>query len=93
MTDREKLLTALLQESERRVGVEISVLDLMAMLEALGAEHRDAVRRRMLRSAAKRTPAGHPSRRVATRSGARSARRTKTAAATERSAAVSGVRA
>jgi hypothetical protein len=47
MTDREKLLTALLQASEREahrgVGDDISVLDVIAMLEALGAEHRRVV--------------------------------------------------
>ena len=92
MTDREKLLTALLQESERRVGAEISVLDVMAMLDALSAEHRRAVRR-VLCPAAKSESAGHASRRVATRSGTRSGRRTRTAAATERSTAASGVHA
>jgi hypothetical protein len=40
MTDREKLLTALLRESDRRAGAEISVLDVIAMLERVGAEHR-----------------------------------------------------
>lgn len=43
MTDREKLLTALLADSERRVGAEVSVLDVIAMLDRLGAEHRRAV--------------------------------------------------
>jgi hypothetical protein len=39
MTDREQLLVALLEESERRAGAEVSVLDVIAMLERLGAEH------------------------------------------------------
>jgi len=39
MTDREKLLTALLRESDRRAHAEISVLEVMAMLVRLGAEH------------------------------------------------------
>ena len=49
MTDREKLLTALLQESERRVGAEISlvdtisIVDVIAVLERLGAEHQRVV--------------------------------------------------
>jgi len=40
MTDRELLLTALLQENERRAGTEISVLDVIAMLDRFGSEHR-----------------------------------------------------
>ena len=43
MTDREKLLTALLQESDRRAGADISVLDVVAVLERLGAEHQRVV--------------------------------------------------
>ena len=49
MTAREKLLTALLEESERRARTEISlvdeisVVDVIAMLEALGAERRGVV--------------------------------------------------
>ena len=43
MTDREKLLTALLEESERPAGAEVSVLDVIAMLEQLGAEHQRLV--------------------------------------------------
>ena len=42
MSDREKLLLALVQESERRSGAKVSVLDVMTMLEILGAEHRQA---------------------------------------------------
>ena len=44
MTDREKLLATLLQQSEREahrgVDADVSALDVIAMLEALGAEHR-----------------------------------------------------
>ena len=40
MTDRENLLTALLEESDRRAGAEIPLLAVTAMLEQLGAEHR-----------------------------------------------------
>lgn len=43
MTDREKLLTALLAESDRRVGAEVSVLDVITLLDELGAEHRRLV--------------------------------------------------
>jgi hypothetical protein len=43
MTDREKLLTALLRENDHRDGTQVSVLDVIAMLEALGAEHRRLV--------------------------------------------------
>jgi hypothetical protein len=52
MTDREKLLTALLRESDRRAHVEISVLDVMAMLDKLGAEHQVAVHHKAVRTAA-----------------------------------------
>jgi len=52
MTDREKLLTALLRETEHRVGAEVSVLDVIAMLEKLGAEHRRVVHHEMRRTAA-----------------------------------------
>ena len=52
MTDREKLLTALLQESERRAGGEVSALDVIAVLEALGAEHRRVVRHHLVVAAA-----------------------------------------
>ena len=52
MTDREKLLTALLQESDRRAGAKISVLDIVTMLEQLGAEHQLAVHHRSARPAA-----------------------------------------
>jgi len=41
MTDREKLLIALLKETDRRSGAEVSVLDVIAVLERLGAEYRD----------------------------------------------------
>jgi len=40
MTDREKLLTALLQESDRRAGPEVSVLDVIAILNNAGVEYR-----------------------------------------------------
>ena len=52
MTDREKLLTTLLQESDRRSGSEISVLDVMAMLEELGAEHQLTVHHKSVKPAA-----------------------------------------
>ena len=52
MTDREKLLTALLEESDRRVGGEISVLDVVAMLDELGAEHRRVVHHEVVFTAA-----------------------------------------
>jgi hypothetical protein len=52
MTDREKLLTALLQESERRVGAEVSVLDVIAMLERLGVEHQLAVHDKLMLTSA-----------------------------------------
>ena len=49
MTDREKLLIDLVRESERRAGAKISVLDVIAMLDTLGAEHQLAVRRKLVR--------------------------------------------
>ena len=52
MTDREKLLTALVRESDRRVGAEISVLDVIAMLEKLGAEYQLAVHHKAVLTAA-----------------------------------------
>ena len=48
MTDREKLLTALLEESERRAGHDISVVQVMEMLERLGAEHRRVAHHRVV---------------------------------------------
>ena len=54
MTDREKLLTALLEESDRRAGAEISlvneisVVDVIAMLEKAGAEHQRVVHHKAL---------------------------------------------
>ena len=73
MTDREKLLTSLLRESERRVGAEVSVLDVIAMLDRLGAEHRRAVhhqlvpRRRVSPSAGRRFRTRRAADRVASR--------------------------
>jgi hypothetical protein len=52
MTDREKLLTDLIRESDRRAGAEISVLDVIAMLEQLGAEHQLAVHHKAVLTAA-----------------------------------------
>ena len=56
MTDREKLLTALVQESERRservVRCKVSPLDVVAMLERLGAEHERVVHHKAVRTAA-----------------------------------------
>ena len=52
MTDHERLLTALLEESDRRLGARVSVLEVVAMLEALGAEHRRALRLAMELAAA-----------------------------------------
>jgi hypothetical protein len=52
MTDREKLLTALLEESERRVGAEISVMDVIAILEGAGAEHQRVVHHKVVATAA-----------------------------------------
>lgn len=43
MTDREKLLTALLRECDHRDEMQVSVLDVIAIFEALGAEHRRLV--------------------------------------------------
>ena len=48
MSDREKLLTALLRESERRSAAQVSVVDVMSMLERLGSEYRAAVKRQAL---------------------------------------------
>jgi hypothetical protein len=48
MTDREKLQTALVRESDRRAGAEVSVLDVMALLEKLGAEHQRAAHHRLV---------------------------------------------
>jgi hypothetical protein len=52
MTDREKLLTALLEENDRRAGAEISVLDIISMLERLGAEHQQVVHHKVVVRAA-----------------------------------------
>jgi hypothetical protein len=58
MTDREKLLTALLQESDRRAGAEISlvdtisIVDVIAVLERLGAEHQRVVHHKVVATAA-----------------------------------------
>jgi hypothetical protein len=46
------LLTALIRESDRRAGAETSVLDVIAMLEQLGAEHQLAVRHKAVLTAA-----------------------------------------
>ena len=45
MTDREQLLKALLQETDRRAGAEVSLVDVVDMLDELGAEYRSARRR------------------------------------------------
>ena len=58
MTDREKLPTALLRESDRRAGAEISlvdeisVVDVIAMLENAGAEHQRVVHHKVVATAA-----------------------------------------
>jgi hypothetical protein len=52
MTDREKLLSALLEENDRRAGAEISVLDIISMLERLGAEHQQVVHHKVVVRAA-----------------------------------------
>ena len=52
MTDREKLLTALLEESDRRAGAEISVLDVIRMLEKAGAEHQRVIHHKVVANAA-----------------------------------------
>jgi len=52
MTDHERLLIALLRETERRVGAELSALDVIAMLEKLGAEHRRVLHHKARRTAA-----------------------------------------
>ena len=48
MTDREKLLIALLRESDRRAGADISVVDVIEMLERLGAEHQQVVHHKLV---------------------------------------------
>ena len=50
MTDRERLLMALLGENDRRIGGEVSVLDVMTMLYALGEEHRRIAHRQLCAS-------------------------------------------
>ena len=45
MSDREKVLTALLRESERQSPARVSVVDVISMLERFGAEYR-ATRKR-----------------------------------------------
>ena len=52
MTDREKLLSALLREQDRRAGETVSVLDVIEMLEQLGAEHQRIVHHKVAASAA-----------------------------------------
>lgn len=52
MTDREKLLTALLQETDRRAGNEISVLDVIAILQKAGIEYRRTKHHPAVRTAA-----------------------------------------
>jgi len=52
MTDREKLLTALLQESDRRTRAAVSVLDVIAMLTKAGIEYRHAKQHKPVRTAA-----------------------------------------
>ena len=52
MTDREKLLTALLEAQDRRAGETVSLLDVIAMLEQLGAEHRRVVHHKVVVTAA-----------------------------------------
>ena len=52
MTDREKLLTSLLLESDRRAGAAISVLDVIALLQKAGAEHQLAVHHKLVVHAA-----------------------------------------
>ena len=52
MTDREKLLIALLRESDRRAGADISVVDVIEMLERLGAEHQQVVHHKLVATAA-----------------------------------------
>ena len=62
MTEREKLLTALLRESDRRVGAEVSVLDVIAMLDRLGAEHQRAVHHQLVPRRRASPPVGRRSR-------------------------------
>jgi hypothetical protein len=73
MTDREKLLAALLRESDRRVGAQVSVLDVIAMLDKLGAEHQLAVHHKLVPRRRVSPAIGRPtrSRRTADRVGPR----------------------
>jgi hypothetical protein len=43
MTDREKLLIALLTESDRRAGAAMSVVEVVALLEKIGTAQRLAL--------------------------------------------------
>ena len=43
MTDREKLLVSVLNETDRRTRAEVSIMDVIAMLEQSGEEHRRLV--------------------------------------------------
>jgi hypothetical protein len=58
MTDREKLLSPLLEESDRRAGAEISlvdeisVVDVIAILDKAGAEHQQVVHHKVVATAA-----------------------------------------
>lgn len=58
MTDREKLLAALLEESDRRADAEISlvdqisVVDVIAILDKAGAEHQRVVHHKAVLTAA-----------------------------------------
>ena len=51
MTDREKLLTAL-RASDPHVHSDISVIDVLAMLDKLGAEHQRVVHHKLVLTAA-----------------------------------------
>jgi hypothetical protein len=52
MSDREKLLMALLEASERRVGAQMTVLDVVSMLDWLGADRRLAEQRKTVLTSA-----------------------------------------
>jgi len=59
MTDRERLLNALIVKSDRRAGADISVLDVIALLEKTRAEHQLAVHHKLVVPAPRTRVRGH----------------------------------